>query len=88
MKKINVCIAGLGTVGSNVVLSLNENSDYITSKANITFNILGVSAKNKSKKRICDIKNFAWCEDPLDLLNLKDCNVLIELIGEEKGLSL
>ena len=87
MKNINICIAGLGTVGSNVILSLNENNDYIKSKANLSFNILGVSAKNKFKKRICDIKNFTWCENPLDLLNIKDCNVLIELIGEEKGLS-
>lgn len=87
MKNINICIAGLGTVGSNVILSLNENNDYINSKTNLSFNILGVSAKNKFKKRICDIKNFTWCENPLDLLNIKDCNVLIELIGEEKGLS-
>ena len=87
MKNINICIAGLGTVGSNVILSLNENNDYISSKANLSFNILGVSAKNKFKKRICDIKNFTWCENPLDLLNIKDCNILIELIGEEKGLS-
>ena len=87
MKNLNICIAGLGTVGSNVILSLNENNDYINSKANLSFNILGVSAKNKFKKRICDIKNFTWCENPLDLLNIKDCNVLIELIGEEKGLS-
>jgi len=87
MKNINICIAGLGTVGSNVILSLNDNNDYINSKANLSFNILGVSAKNKFKKRICDIKNFTWCENPLDLLNIKDCNVLIELIGEEKGLS-
>ena len=87
MRNINICIAGLGTVGSNVILSLNENNDYINSKANLSFNILGVSAKNKFKKRICDIKNFTWCENPLDLLNIKDCNILIELIGEEKGLS-
>ena len=87
MRNINICIAGLGTVGSNVILSLNKNNDYINSKANLSFNILGVSAKNKFKKRICDIKNFTWCENPLDLLNIKDCNVLIELIGEEKGLS-
>jgi len=87
MKIVNVCIAGLGTVGSNVLQSLKENQDYITSKTKIYFNILGVSAKNKSKKRICDIKNFTWCENPLDLLNIGDCNVLIELIGKEKGLS-
>ena len=87
MKNLNICIAGLGTVGSNVVKSLNDNNDYITSKTNLFFNILGVSAKNKFKKRICDISNLNWCENPLDLLDIKDCNVLIELVGEEKGLS-
>jgi len=87
MKSVNICIAGLGTVGSNVVLSLNENKDYISSKANLSFNILGVSAKNKSKKRLCDVTNFAWFDDPMELLNIAECNVLIELIGQEKGLS-
>jgi len=87
MKNINICIAGLGTVGSNVVLSLNENKSYISSKTNLSFNIQGVSAKNRSKTRICDISKFSWCEDPLDLLSIEDCNVLIELIGQEKALS-
>ena len=28
-KKFNVCIAGLGTVGSNVIYSLNKNHQLI-----------------------------------------------------------
>ena len=69
MKNLNICIAGLGTVGSNVVQSLNENKEYIISKTNLSFNIIAVSAKNKSKSRICDITKFTWCEDPRNLLN-------------------
>ena len=87
MKKINVCIAGLGTVGANVLLSLQKNNEYIASKSNLSFNILGVSAKNKFKKRICDITNLNWYEDPIELLNITECDVLIELIGQEKELS-
>ena len=86
-KKINFSIAGLGTVGSNVVKSIIHNRDYIINKSNIEFNILGISAKNKSKKRIFDIHNHHWYQNPFDLLDIPNCDVFIELIGDEKGLS-
>jgi len=86
-KKINICIAGLGTVGSNVVYSLNKNHQLIMNKINIDFNILGISAKNKSKKRIFDINKFQWCDNLLDLIDMPNCDILIELVGDEKGLS-
>ena len=87
MKALNLCIAGLGNVGSNLILTINKNKNFIDSKSGLTLNILGVSAKNHSKKRICDISNYMWCDNPLDLLDITNCNVLIELIGEEKGIS-
>lgn len=87
MNKINVCIAGLGNVGSHLVKSIQENAKFISTKAGIEINILGVSAKDISKKRICDIASYQWFQDPNDLINVKDCNVIIELIGEECGVS-
>jgi len=87
MKKLNICIAGLGNVGSNVVLTIQKNNLFIKTKSSLLINIVGISAKNKSKKRICDTDNYTWYDNPLDLLNIKNNNVLIELIGNEKGLS-
>ena len=87
MKSFNLCIAGLGNVGSNVVLSIEENNKIFNSKASVSFNILAISAANKSKKRIFDTSNYIWCDNPLDLLNYEKCDVLIELVGEEKGIS-
>ena len=87
MKNLNICIAGLGTVGSNVVLSLIKNTIFFKLKSNVSFNIIGVSAKNKFKKRICNINNFTWCDDPFELIDIKGCDVLIELIGSENDLS-
>ena len=87
LKKFNICIAGLGTVGSNVIYSLIENHQLIINKTNIDFNILGISAKNKFKKRIFDINKYQWCDDLLDLVDIPNCNILIELVGDEKGLS-
>ena len=87
MKEINIVVVGLGTVGSNVIKSIENNSHEIIQKTNLKFNIVGISAKNKDKKRIIDISKYQWLDNPLDYLGLNKCDVLIELIGEEKGLS-
>ncbi|MBS56545.1 MAG: homoserine dehydrogenase [Rickettsiales bacterium] len=86
MKTIKLAIAGLGTVGSNVIKSIEKiNKD--TNKSNINFDIIGISAANKSKKRVIDISNYIWFDDAIKLCDLKDCDILIELIGNQKGLS-
>ena len=87
MNQLNICIAGLGTVGSNVIATIENNIKTINYKTSLSFNILGISAKNKTKKRIFNIDRYQWFENPLDLVDVKNCQVLIELIGEEKGLS-
>ena len=87
MKSLNICIAGLGNVGSSVVSSIESNNSIYNSKASLNFNILGVSAKNISKKRDCNINSLKWFDNPLDLLKINNCQVLIELIGDEKGIS-
>ena len=89
MKKnvLNLCIAGLGNVGASVISTISENNQLTDHKTSLTFNILGISAKNILKKRIFDVSQYQWFDNPLDLINVKDCDVLIELIGEEKGIS-
>ena len=39
MKNLNICIAGLGNVGSAVVSVIEKNSQYIKNKSNLTINI-------------------------------------------------
>ena len=89
MKNINICIAGLGNVGSALVSLIEKNADYIKNKSDININILAISAKNKNKKRSFDIENYNWVEDPINLLNVENLkpNILIELIGYEKDIS-
>ena len=87
MKEISISVAGLGTVGSQVIKSIENKSYEIIHKTNLKFNIIGISAKNKDKKRIVDTSKYQWFDNPLDLVRPNKCDVLIELIGEEKGLS-
>ena len=89
MKKLKICIAGLGNVGSSVVNLIEENSSYVETKSHLNLEIIGLSAKNKNKERSFDIKKYKWVENPIDLLNINDAkpDILIELIGYEKGIS-
>ena len=89
MKKIDISIAGLGNVGSSLVCLIEKNSEFVKNKADININILGISAKNKNKKRIFNSSKYRWIQDPKDLLNIdgKKPNILIELIGYEKDIS-
>ena len=89
MNKINICIAGLGNVGSALVQLIEKNSELVKNKSNLIINIIGLSAKNKIKKRNFNIDKYLWIDDPMKLLNIKDekPNILIELIGYEKDIS-
>jgi len=89
MNNLNICIAGLGNVGSAVVSLIEKNSQYMQNKSNLTINIIGLSAKNKDKDRNFNVRNYKWIEHPIDLLNINDAkpDILIELIGYEKDIS-
>ena len=87
MKNLNICIAGLGTVGANLIDMILKNSKYINTKSDLNLNIIAISAKNKLKKRIFDIDKFKWLDNPIDLAEINECDVIIELIGNEKGVS-
>ena len=89
MKNINISIAGLGNVGSALIELIEKNANLIKYKANLDINILGLSAKNKNKKRIFDINSYKWFENSHDLLKVDgvEPDILIELIGLEDGIS-
>ena len=87
MKTINICIAGLGNVGSALIESIEKNNIYFEKKLSIQIKILGISAKSKKKKRNFNIDNYKWFDDPREMINQEKCDVIVELIGQEKGIS-
>ena len=87
MKVLNICIAGLGNVGSSLIKSIEENSKFFLDKSSIEIKIIGISAKSKNKKRSINTNNYNWFDNPIDMTRLEECDVIVELIGEEKGIS-
>jgi len=51
MNKVNISIAGLGNVGSALVQLIEKNAELVKNKSDLNINIIGLSAKNKEKKK-------------------------------------
>ena len=81
--KIKIGIAGLGTVGSGVINLINKNKNEIYDRTGCELIIQSVSATNKNKNRLCDIKNINFYSDPTDMLNKENIDIFVELIGGE-----
>lgn len=89
MQNLNIAIAGLGVVGSGVYDILQRKQKYLQAKTGCLINVNAVSSKNKDKKRKISLnKNIKWYENPIDLTQLKDVDLVVELIGGSDGVAL
>ncbi len=84
-KTFNIAIVGLGNIGSYLFNYLNNNKVYLSNKNNAQFKITYVSAKNKSKKRNIKVKKNQWANNYNQILNKKNVDIIIELIGGSEG---
>ena len=80
MKPLKIGVVGLGTVGAGLLQI--AFGDGPLSK---TVEIVGVSARNKNRKRPVDISNIPWFDDPVELAKLDGLDVLVELMGGADG---
>ena len=78
MINFRVSIAGIGNVGAHVIDNLSRNEKFIFEKSFIKFEIVGISAKNKNKKRRININKYKWYDNPLDLITDSNPNILVE----------
>tara|TARA_Y100000591_G_scaffold269007_1_gene243428 strand:- start:546 stop:1847 length:1302 start_codon:yes stop_codon:yes gene_type:complete len=86
-KELNIGIVGLGTVGSGVIKSIEKNEEYFKSNYDVKFNILGISANSKNKKRSFNVDLYRWFDNPLKLISETKIDTIIELVGGEDGLA-
>ncbi|HEY0901229.1 MAG TPA: homoserine dehydrogenase [Micavibrio sp.] len=86
-KELRVGIAGLGNVGAGVVKLIQKHGRALEQRAGCKFNIIAVSARSKKKARAIDVSQYQWVNDPLDLVNNPDIDVIVELIGGASGMA-
>jgi len=82
---LRVALAGLGTVGAGVVKLLDANRALIERRAGRPIEVVGVSARDRSRDRGIDITRFAWFDDAATLAAAPDVDVVVELVGGSDG---
>lgn len=81
-RTLRVGVAGLGTVGGGL-LKLIERQDELRLGGRLE--VVAVSARNRKRERGVDISKFRWADDPVDLAEADDIDVVVELIGGADG---
>ena len=85
MKPIKIGIAGLGNVGEEVAYQLIKG--FRVQKNLFQIELVAVSARSKNKKRKVDINNLKFFDNPIDMVLDNNIDVIVELIGGEKGVA-
>ncbi|MGB1360506.1 MAG: homoserine dehydrogenase [Alphaproteobacteria bacterium] len=82
-----IVIAGLGTVGISVINGLVNNHKLIKSRTNADYEIIGVSARS-NKDRGIDLSNYQFYDNPVDMAQTADYDILVEVMGGTSDLIL
>ena len=78
---LKVGIAGLGTVGAEVVRLIENESRALSARCGRSVRVVAVTARSKVKKRSIDLRGITWAKSPLELANNPEIDCLVELIG-------
>lgn len=78
---LRIGIAGLGTVGGGLLQLLAGETPVGGGR----LRIVGVSARNRGRKRETDIGALEWFDDPVALAASPNVDVFVELIGGSDG---
>src|SRR6516162_11066822 len=78
---LKVGIAGLGTVGAEVVRLIEAESRTLSARCGRGVRVVAVTARSKAKKRGVDLNGVAWAKSPLALAEDPDIDCLVELMG-------
>jgi homoserine dehydrogenase len=78
---LKVGIAGLGTVGVEVVRLIEDQSRMLSARCGRGVRVVAVTARSKAKKRGLDLKKIEWAKSPLALANDPTIDCFVELMG-------
>ncbi len=78
---INVGFIGLGNVGTGAVRALVDNADSIAGKVGEKFAVKRVAVRNLSKLRPVELPDGVVTDDPYEVINDHEIDIVCELIG-------
>ena len=78
---LKVGIAGLGTVGAEVVRLIEQQSRILSARCGRGVRVVAVTARSKAKKRSLDLRGVAWAKNALALASDPGIDCFVELMG-------
>ncbi len=78
---LKIGLAGLGTVGAQVVQLLDRQREALAARCGRAIEVVAVSARSRGKRRDADVKRLRWVADPVALATDPEIDVFVELIG-------
>ena len=78
---LRVGIAGLGTVGAEVVGLIEQQKRALSLRCGRGIRVVAVSARSKVKKRNVDLTGIAWAKNALAIATDPKIDVFVELMG-------
>lgn len=82
---LKIGIAGLGNVGTSVFKLLEQNGQLLFDRTGRDIRVTAVSARTKGKNRDIDVSNVKWHDNPVEVANDPNVDVVVELIGGADG---
>ena len=80
---LKVGLAGLGTVGSEVVRMLHRQRDELAARCGRRIEVVAVTARSRRKDRNLNLRKARWADDPAALAADPGIDVFVELMGGE-----
>ena len=74
-------IAGLGTVGTEVVRLIETEARVLAARSGRGVRVVAVTARSRAKKRGLDLRGIEWAKDPLALATHPEIDCFVELMG-------
>ncbi|MFT6407777.1 MAG: homoserine dehydrogenase [Arenicella sp.] len=81
MKAIKVGILGLGTVGGGTAAVLQRNASEISRRIGRVVEVTIASVRNLDSQRLCDCSQLTLTQDPFEVVDASDIDIVVELIG-------
>ncbi|MCA6107893.1 homoserine dehydrogenase [Bradyrhizobium cenepequi] len=78
---LKVGIAGLGTVGAEVVRLIEQQGATLAARSGRGVRVVAVTARSKAKKRGLDLRGIGWVESPQALAEDSNVDCFVELMG-------
>lgn len=78
---LKVGIAGLGTVGADVVRLIEAQGRMLSERSGRGVRVVAVTARSKAKKRSLDLRGIEWAKSPQALAEDPNIDCFVELMG-------